>query len=292
MESILDLENPDVVIVQGDTATTFVGAVSGYYARKKVAHVEAGLRTGNKYAPFPEEINRRITSTVADYNFAATQTAKSNLLKEGYPEDTIFITGNTVIDALYLALEKIDTKMPPLPELEVVNNFNETVLITGHRRENFGEPFRDVCEAFRILASDNPDVCFIYPVHLNPNVQQPVREILNNLPNFFLLPPLPYLPFVWLMNHARFIITDSGGIQEEAPALGKPVLVTREFTERPEGVAAGTVKLVGTDKEKIIKSARELLTDSAAYERMHRAANPYGDGTAAKQIIDILKTPS
>ncbi len=289
MEPLMEAETPDVVIVQGDTTTTFAGALSGYYNRSKIAHVEAGLRTHNKFAPFPEEINRKITSSVADYNFAPTEWARDNLRKEGYPDDSIYITGNTVIDALSLALEKIDQHTPPLRELSMVKQYERTILLTGHRRENFGEPFRRVCEAFRHLAENNPDTCFVYPVHLNPNVQQPVNEILQELSNFYLLSPLPYLPFIWLMNHSYFLITDSGGIQEEATSLGKPILLTRDFTERPEGVDAGTIKLVGTDAQRIIRHAQELLENDEAYRAMSKASNPFGDGKAAQRIIEILR---
>ncbi len=290
MENVLLQEKPDIVVVQGDTCTTFATALSGYYAHKKIAHVEAGLRTGNKYSPFPEEIYRKITSCVADYHFAPTEWTKQNLLNEGYPEDKIYVTGNTVVDALFLASDKIDLEVCPIPELEEdIYRFERMILITGHRRENFGEPFREVCEAFRILATQNPDICFVYPVHLNPNVQKPVREILAGLPNFFLLPPLAYLPFLWLMNCSYFIITDSGGIQEEAPSLGKPVLVTREMTERPEGVEAGTIRVVGTHRDNILAAAHELLTDKVAYKKMSTAHNPFGDGAAAHRIVEILK---
>ncbi|MCD6386061.1 UDP-N-acetylglucosamine 2-epimerase (non-hydrolyzing) [Candidatus Sumerlaeota bacterium] len=289
MEGLIKAEEPDILIVQGDTTTTFAGALCGYYAQKKVAHVEAGLRTGNKYSPFPEELYRKMTSALVDFHFAPTEWAKNNLLNEGYPEKNIYVTGNTVIDALFFARKKIDPAECPINELRgQIDRFKRMILITGHRRENFGEPLRQICEAFRQLALSNPDVCFVYSVHLNPNVQKPVKEILSELPNFFLIAPQPYLSFVWLMNHSYFIITDSGGIQEEAPSLGKPVLVTRQYTERPEGIQAGILRLVGIKKEDIIEQAQQLLDVNELYQQMSKAANPYGDGKAAQRIISVL----
>lgn len=291
MEKIILDEDPDIVVVQGDTTTTFAGALSGYYAQKKVAHVEAGLRTGNKYSPFPEELYRKMTSALADFHFAPTEWTKNNLLKEGYPEKNIYVTGNTVVDALFFALDKIDREASPVSELrEKIDRFKRMILITGHRRENFGERLHQICDAFRQLALKNTDVCFVYPVHLNPNVQTPVKEILSGIPNFFLIPPQPYLNFVWLMSRSYFIITDSGGIQEEAPSLGKPVLVTREHTERPEGIQAGVLKLVGTHKENIIREAQQLLDDPEAYHEMSNPVNPFGDGKASQRIISILES--
>ena len=289
MEDILFRYDPDVVVVQGDTTTVFAGAMCAYYARKKVAHVEAGLRTGDKMAPFPEEINRKAASTVADFHFAPTEQARCNLLAEGYPDDRIFVTGNTVIDALLWMAERVKDRPCPLQDFgPVLERYERLVLITGHRRENFGEPFRNICEAFGTLARRNPRVGFVYPVHLNPNVQKPVRDRLEGLPNFFLLPPLSYPDFVWMMQKAYIIITDSGGVQEEAPALARPVLVTRRVSERPEAIEAGAVLLVGDDTERIVTSAQRLLDDPAAYRGMALGVSPYGDGHASRRILDIL----
>lgn len=289
MERVIEKFQPDILVVQGDTTTTFAAAVAGFYARKEIAHVEAGLRTGNKWTPFPEEINRKITSVVADYHFAPTEKAKENLLKEGYQEDRIYITGNTVIDALLWMVERVKEAPCPLPEFaEILKNYTRLVLITGHRRENFGEPFRRICEAFKTLAIRNPEVCFVYPVHLNPNVQGPVKKLLRGIENFILLPALPYPEFVWLMQRSYLIITDSGGIQEEAPVLAKPVLVTRRLTERPEAVEAGGVKLVGDDTSKIVHYAQHLLQDKAFYNLMAKAVSPYGDGKASERILSKL----
>ncbi|MCX7765346.1 MAG: UDP-N-acetylglucosamine 2-epimerase (non-hydrolyzing) [Candidatus Sumerlaeia bacterium] len=289
MENILSEVNPDIVVVQGDTATTFSTAVSAYYARKKVAHVEAGLRSHNKFAPFPEEINRKITACVTDYHFAPTELARQNLLNEGYPDENIFVTGNTVIDALLWTLEQIHQQNYRCSALEqILTKFHRMILITGHRRENFGEPLYNICQSLKLLAERHPDICFIYPVHLNPQVRKPVYETLSGLNNFFLVSPLSYIDFVWLMTNAYLIITDSGGIQEEAPTLGKPVLLTRHTTERPEAEAAGVVKLVGTTPEKIITAVEELLTDSSKYLHIAQTKNPFGDGRAAERIINIL----
>ena len=289
MELVLERYAPDVIVVQGDTTTTYAAAVAGFYARKKVAHIEAGLRTGNKWVPFPEEINRKIASTVADYHFAPTEKAKQNLIREGYDEKTIFVTGNTIIDSLFLMVKKLKNAPCPIPWFEeILQNYNRMVLITGHRRESFGEPFRQICDAFKALAMHYPDVCFVYPVHLNPNVQQPVHGILDGIDNFHLLEPLPYPDFVWFMQQSYIIITDSGGIQEEAPALGKPVLVTRRVTERPEAVDSGAVHLVGDDKEKIIQYTRRLLDDPAFYKSTAQGISPYGDGKASERILRIL----
>lgn len=295
MDAVLQDIDPDIVVVQGDTTTTFAGAMAAYYARKKVAYVEAGLRTGDKWAPFPEEINRKATSTVADYLFPPTEKSKQNLLKEGYPEESIFVTGNTVIDALCFMKRKMEDATCPMPDFgRIMNNYRRMVLITGHRRENFGEPFLNICNAFRELSGKFPETAFVYPVHLNPNVQKPVNEILQGLDNFFLLPPLGYPGFIWTMLKSHMIITDSGGVQEEAPALGKPVLVTRKKSERPEAIEAGVVKLVGDAPEAIIKQASLLLTDEDQYKQMSRGVSPYGDGKASERILDVLngkKTP-
>lgn len=283
---------PDLIIVQGDTTTVFAVSLVAFYHKIKVAHVEAGLRTFNKFSPFPEEINRVLTTHLADIHFAPTQISKDNLLKESVDENKIFITGNTVIDALFLAAEIVKKKSIIISELKIINSISELepyILITGHRRENFGKGFLNICNAIKELAIKYEDYNFIYPVHLNPNVQVPVNRILSGLKNVFLINPQSYLPFVSLMIHSKIILTDSGGVQEEAPSLGKPVLVMRENTERPEAVTAGTVKLVGTDKAKIIKEVTLLLEDSDEYFKMSNAINPYGDGLASKRIREILE---
>lgn len=282
---------PDMVIVQGDTTTSFCGALAAFYRRIPVGHVEAGLRTWNKYSPFPEEINRVMTSRIADLHFAPTQWSKENLLKEGVPEDRIFVTGNTVIDALHIAVEKVRENPPDVPGVprELLNgDTRPMVLITGHRRENFGDGFRNICQAISDLAERFPDTAFVYPVHLNPNVRKPVFDLLSGRANIHLIEPLSYLPFVALMNRSTIVLTDSGGVQEEAPGLGKPVLVTRDTTERPEAVEAGTVKLMGTDREMIFDNVATLLSDKQAYEAMSRAINPYGDGKACPRIVNAL----
>ncbi len=283
---------PHMVVVQGDTTTTFSAAMAAFYRHIPVGHVEAGLRTWNKLSPFPEEINRVMTSRIADLHFAPTQWAKDNLLKEGIPEDRVFTTGNTVIDALHFAVEKI-RKDPPeiagIPE-ELLNGDNRPlVLITGHRRESFGDGFRSICRAISDLSDRFPDAAFVYPVHLNPNVRGPVFDILSGRKNVHLIEPLPYLPFVALMNRCRLALTDSGGVQEEAPGLGKPVLVMRDTTERPEAVEAGTVKLVGADCDRIVDEVSRLLTDEDAYRAMAKATNPYGDGKACRRIVEALR---
>ncbi len=280
---------PDIVIVQGDTTTTFCAALAAFYNKIPIGHVEAGLRTWNKLSPFPEEINRVMTSHIADLHFAPTQWAKENLLKEGIPENRVFVTGNTVIDALYIALEKVNKSSPAVPGLpmELLNGCNRkpVVLITGHRRENFGDGFENICLAISELSKRFSDVAFVYPVHLNPSVREPVYRILAGHQNVHLIEPLAYLPFVTLMDHCRIVLTDSGGVQEEAPGLGKPVLVMRDTTERPEAVEAGTVRLVGTDRRTIIDNVSMLLTDEKAYEAMAKAVNPYGDGRSAGRIV-------
>ncbi len=290
IEEYLKKLKPDLVLVQGDTTTVFAASLVSFYHKIPVGHVEAGLRTKNKYSPFPEEINRILTTHVADIHFAPTDLSKENLIKEGIAPQKVFVTGNTVIDALLLAKEAVEKNPPVISDLpsHVLAPNNPCVLITGHRRENFGAGFESICTAIAELASEFSSYNFIYPVHLNPNVQEPVFRILGNRPNIFLIEPLSYLPFVSLMLRSVLILTDSGGIQEEAPTFGIPVLVMRDTTERPEGVTAGTVKLVGTSKEMIVAVAKELLTDKTAYNKMAATANPYGDGKAAIRIIEHL----
>jgi len=282
-EKVFKEARPDVILVQGDTTTSFIGALAGFYEKTIVGHVEAGLRTGNKYFPFPEEINRRLVTVLTDIHFAPTEGNKQNLLREGVPSDKIVITGNTVIDALLMTVDK-------KVRHDVLSSYDHDrmILITAHRRENFGQPIRNICEAIGELARRNPRLLFIYPVHPNNNVQKPAHSILGGLPNVKLLPPLDYHPFVNLMGHAHLILTDSGGIQEEAPSLGKPVLVLRNETERPEAVEAGTVKVIGTDKARILSETSCLLDDDDAYQRMARAHNPYGDGKSSVRIVDFI----
>jgi UDP-N-acetylglucosamine 2-epimerase (non-hydrolysing) len=282
-------EQPDIVFVQGDTTTTFASALAAYYLQIKVAHIEAGLRTYNKYAPFPEEINRRMVSAIADLHFAPTEQSKLNLLKENVNERDIFVTGNTVIDALFMILEKIKGKHISIEGIESSELENKRlILVTGHRRESFGEGFENICNALKELAESFDDIIIIYPVHLNPNVRGPVNRILGNVRNVKLIEPIGYQSFVYLMEKAYVIITDSGGIQEEAPSLSKPVLVMREITERPEAVEAGTVKVVGTQKESIVNSTRQLLLDANEYKKMSSTINPYGDGKSAQRTYKIL----
>lgn len=284
---------PDVILVHGDTTTTLGASLSAYYAKVKVGHVEAGLRTFNKYAPWPEEMNRRITGAVADIHFAPTAQARQNLLSEGVNDANIHVTGNTVIDALLEVVQRLRTDLTLRSTFEARFNYidprKRLILVTGHRRENFGAGFEAICHALAALASRG-DVQVVYPVHLNPNVQEPVKRILGGVDNVILLEPQDYLPFVYLMDRSALIITDSGGVQEEAPSLGKPVLVMRDTTERPEAVQAGTVKLVGTDLATIVDEANRLLDDSAAYQAMSMAHNPYGDGLAATRISQLLTT--
>jgi len=284
---------PDIVIVQGDTTTSFCAALSAFYRGIPVGHVEAGLRTWNKLSPFPEEINRVMTSRIADLHFAPTQWAKDNLLKEGVPDDRIFVTGNTVIDALHIAVEKVRENPPEIHGVpsHLLNGDGKRplVLITGHRRENFGEGFRNICQAISELSARFPNTAFVYPVHLNPNVRTPVFDLLSGRDNVHLIEPLSYLPFVALMNRSTLVLTDSGGVQEEAPGLGKPVLVMRDTTERPEAVEAGTVKLIGTDRQMIINSVATLLSNREAYNAMAGASNPYGDGKACQRIAAALR---
>jgi len=288
MHKVFQETRYDWAIVQGDTTTSTAAALCAFYNNTKVAHVEAGLRTDNKQHPFPEEINRRLTSQIADLHFAPTENAKTNLLREGIHPDHIFVTGNTVIDALMMAVSKVDSNknsegIPP----EVLYT-DKIVLITGHRRENFGEGFQSICNSIIALAHKFTDTAFVYPVHLNPNVRKTVFGILKDVPNIHLIEPLSYLPFVALMKRSSIILTDSGGIQEEAPSLGKPVLVMREKTERPEAIAAGTAKMVGTNKDRIVEEVSRLLNDKHVYTSMSQIRNPYGDGTSARKIVDIL----
>jgi UDP-N-acetylglucosamine 2-epimerase (non-hydrolysing) len=294
LRPVLAAERPDWVLVHGDTTTTLATTLAAYYARIPVAHIEAGLRTGDKYAPFPEEMNRKITGAVADLHFAPTTASEANLLAEGVPAASIHVTGNTVIDALLAVVDKLKTSATLQTELAERFRFLDAskrlILVTGHRRENFGEGFQNICHALADVAERHPEVEILYPVHLNPNVRQPVQDILaaRGLSNVHLIEPVDYLPFVYLMNRSHLIITDSGGVQEEAPSLGKPVLVMRETTERPEAVVAGTVKLVGTSREAIVRECERLLTDADAYQTMSRAHNPYGDGQAVARIVKTL----
>jgi UDP-N-acetylglucosamine 2-epimerase (non-hydrolysing) len=295
---VLEKSKPDLVLVHGDTTTTMAASLAAYYQKIAVGHIEAGLRTGNIYSPWPEEMNRRLTGAITRFHFAPTEQSRQNLLAEGVADESITVTGNTVIDALLMVRAKMVVgnigamigqnlvlKYPGLASILACNNGKRLILVTGHRRENFGEGFENICYALKEIAAAHSDVEVIYPVHLNPNVQEPVKRILSDAPGIHLIEPLDYLPFVWLMNRSYLIITDSGGVQEEAPSLGKPVMVMRDTTERPEAVTAGTVILVGTDRQKIVAIAHQLLTDKAAYEAMTRAHNPYGDGKAAERIV-------
>jgi UDP-N-acetylglucosamine 2-epimerase len=289
LDKILSTLSPDLIFVQGDTTTAFIGALAGYYKKIKVCHLEAGLRSSNKYSPYPEEINRIMADHIADYHFAPTDQAVENLRKEGIAEN-VWKVGNTVIDALFLGLSMIEK----IGENEFLKFFNfldfskKIILITGHRRESFGGPFENICHAFKEIASSHLDTELVYPVHLNPNVQEPVYRILKDRRNIHLIEPLNYPHVIWLMSKCYMVLTDSGGIQEEAPSLGKPVLVMREVTERTEGIEAGTAKLVGTDKKNIIREANILLNDATAYQSMANAVNPYGDGTTSEKIVEIL----
>lgn len=292
MRDVYTQWQPDIILVHGDTTTTLGASLSAYYAKIKVGHVEAGLRTGNKYAPWPEEMNRRITGAITDIHFAPTAKAQANLLHEGIAADAIHVTGNTVIDALLDVVKSVrhDSQLRQQfnERFNFLNPAKRMILVTGHRRENFGNGFENICHALAAIARRG-DVQVVYPVHLNPNVQEPVRRILGNVPDVFLLEPQDYLPFVYLMDRSTLLITDSGGVQEEAPSLGKPVLVMRDTTERPEAVDAGTVKLVGTNTARIISETTRLLDDADAYQAMTLAHNPYGDGQAASRIVSILK---
>ena len=303
MRDVLKEVKPDIVLVHGDTTTSTAAALAAFYQQIPVGHVEAGLRTHNIYSPWPEEMNRQITGRIATYHFSPTSLSKQNLLAEGVKEEQITVTGNTVIDALYMVVEKIKKDKALDAELEEqlklagydVNRLSKgrrLVLITGHRRENFGDGFINMCTAIKDLVKKYPEVDFVYPMHLNPNVRKPIHEVfgtdLSNLGNMFFIEPLEYLSFVYLMEKSSVVLTDSGGIQEEAPGLGKPVLVMRDTTERPEALEAGTVKLVGTDYNMIVNEVSLLLDDKEAYEKMSKAVNPYGDGLACKRIVEFL----
>lgn len=291
IKPVLEEFQPDYVYVHGDTTTTMAASIASFYSGAKVCHVEAGLRTYNKRSPFPEEINRQVAGRICDYHFAPTVTSKENLLKENVADADILVTGNTVIDALLESSEKVkNIQNPEIERLkELVEYDKKLILVTGHRRENHGQGFINICEALKQIAEENPDVQIIYPVHLNPNVKGPVYEILSGISNIHLIDPLAYPAFVWLMNQSHLIITDSGGVQEEAPSLGKPVLVMRDTTERPEAVDAGTVILVGTDKELIVEKCTELLNNNEKYNQMSGLHNPYGDGKACQRIVSFIK---
>lgn len=294
LEPVLKDFRPDTVLVHGDTSTTFAASLASYYQQIKLGHVEAGLRTNNIYSPWPEEANRQLTSVLTDYHFAPTDGARENLMRENIPAEKILVTGNTVIEALFYVLNKLKSDQSLAEEVQSqlpeIDPDKRLILVTGHRRENFGQGFEQICKALACLAAEYPDVQIIYPVHLNPNVQEPVNRLLKDCHNIKLIPPLDYLPFVYLMNQSYLIVTDSGGIQEEAPSLGKPVLVMRDTTERPEAVEAGTVKLVGTSFEKIVSEVSELLNSESYYQKMSQAHNPYGDGLASQRIADFLST--
>ncbi|EPL9571951.1 non-hydrolyzing UDP-N-acetylglucosamine 2-epimerase [Providencia rettgeri] len=294
LKSVFADFQPDVVLVHGDTATTMATSLAAFYHRIPVGHVEAGLRTGNLYSPWPEEANRKIAGHLAMYHFAPTENSRQNLLKESIPDSHIFVTGNSVIDALLWVRDRVMSDQHMMEKLGANYPFidpnKKMILVTGHRRESFGGGFERICHALAEIAQAHPDVQVVYPVHLNPNVSEPVKRILHDIDNIILISPQEYLPFVYLMNHAYLILTDSGGIQEEAPSLGKPVLVMRDTTERPEAVDAGTVRLVGTDTQKIVNEVNRLLTDDAEYHEMSRAHNPYGDGHACQRILTALKS--
>lgn len=292
LRSVLTEFKPDVVLVHGDTATTFAASLAAYYQQIPVAHVEAGLRTGNLYSPWPEEGNRKLTGALATLHFAPTETSQANLLREGVAKTNVIVTGNTVIDALLDVIARLDRDQVLNAKAATPGAFldpgRKLILVTGHRRESFGNGFERICQALMEVAQLHPEVDIVYPVHLNPNVREPVNRLLTGISNIYLIEPLDYLPFVHMMSRAHIILTDSGGIQEEAPSLGKPVLVMRDTTERPEAVAAGTVKLVGTETTNIVRELNRLLTDSVAYRTMSYAHNPYGDGNACQRILDAL----
>ena len=294
IKKVLQSERPDIVLVHGDTTTSMATAMAAFYLQIPVGHVEAGLRTHNINSPFPEEFNRQLTSRITNFHFAPTEIARQNLLDENVEDSKIYVTGNTVIDALLSMVEKarsVDFSVELLKTVPILGQKGTAriILVTGHRRENFGQGFEDICQALRDIATENPEIHIIYPVHLNPNVREPVDRILSGIDNVHLIEPMAYLTFVKLMDMSYLILTDSGGIQEEAPSLGKPVLVMRDTTERPEAVEAGTVKLVGTNKDEIVKMVNQLLTNKDNYAQMSKAHNPYGKGDAGKVICDILK---
>ena len=293
IQSVYQVSKPDLIMVHGDTATTFAASLAAYYEKIDVGHVEAGLRTGNIYSPWPEEINRKLTASIARFHFSPTNSAKENLINEGIQSNRIVVTGNTVIDALFSVREMIENDLQLSNKLEfsfpAINFSKRIILVTGHRRENFGEGFESICHALSQLACDRPNMEIIYPVHLNPNVQIPVNRYLSKYQNIHLLKPLDYVHFVFLMLRSSIILTDSGGIQEEAPSLGKPVLVMRNTTERPEALSAGTVKLVGTNPTTILQSINQLLDDQIVYQKMSRASNPYGNGSASEVILSFIE---
>jgi UDP-N-acetylglucosamine 2-epimerase (non-hydrolysing) len=291
LQVVLQEWQPDLVLVQGDTTSAFAGALAAFYAKVSIAHVEAGLRSHNKYSPFPEEINRKLISAMADLHLTPTQLATENLRQEKV-SGTIREVGNTVIDALLYGVEKVRQAAGRPEGIPALPSGSRMILVTGHRRESFGRPFEEICDALLDLARSYPDVCIVYPVHLNPNIRDVVYARLGNVSAIHLIPPVDYATMIWLLDHCYFVITDSGGIQEEAPALGKPVLVIREVTERTEGIEAGTAVLIGTSKEKILQHARKLLDDTGEYDQMARAVNPYGDGASARKIVDILLNDS
>lgn len=289
LKNVLEKEKPDLLLVQGDTTTAFASSLVSFYLKIPIGHVEAGLRTLDKYRPFPEEMNRRLIGTLCDLHFAPTVSARERLLGEGVLPEKIFVTGNTIIDTLYMTLKLLKKQKVYFGILDQIDfKKAKVILVTGHRRESFGEGFRNICYALKEIVKKNPDVEIVYPVHLNPNVQGPVKEILGNTKRIHLIEPLDYLQFVCLMNKAYLILTDSGGIQEEGPSLGKPILVMREVTERVEGIEAGTAKLVGTNQTQIIKETERLLNEREEYERMAKAINPFGDGKASERIADIV----
>jgi UDP-N-acetylglucosamine 2-epimerase (non-hydrolysing) len=289
LDRVLTAERPHFVLVQGDTTTAFCGALTAFYHKVKVAHVEAGLRTGDKYAPYPEEVNRRLIAQVADYHYAPTERAKAALLSEGVDPSKVFVTGNTVVDALLWTRERIRGERPELPGgLAEALDSRRLILVTGHRRESFGQGFENICRAIREVADTFPDVMFVYPIHLNPSVREPVNRILGGHERVRLIEPLPYGSFVWLMDRATLVLTDSGGVQEESPSLGKPLLIMREVTERPEGVDAGNARLVGVRQEQIVGELVRLLRHPGPYIATGEVRNPYGDGKAAKRIVRLL----
>lgn len=290
MQPVLEDFQPDYVYVHGDTTTSSIAALAAFYSGAQVCHIEAGLRTYDKWSPFPEEMNRQLTGRLTDWHFAPTERAKKNLLKENISENSIFVTGNTVIDALIHSVDTVTQKPSTLvQEIDQWIGNRDLLLITGHRRENHGKGFEQICKALQQIAKKNPEIALLYPVHLNPNVQKPVKKYLQNISNIKLVEPLAYQDFIWFMNRSKLIITDSGGIQEEAPSLGKPVLVMRDTTERPEALEAGTVILVGTDTEKIVQETQELLQNTDHYKQMSSLHNPYGDGKASERIVEIIK---
>lgn len=304
MRNVLRQARPELVLVHGDTTTSTAAALAAFYQQIPVGHIEAGLRTGNIYSPWPEEMNRQITGRIASYHFAPTETSRANLLKENVYPSNIYVTGNTVIDALHLVVNelKCDTQLANRERQTLIasgydvsrlNEGKKLVLITGHRRENFGDGFHNICKAIKMLVLQHPDVDFVYPMHLNPNVRNPIRQVfgenLNDFQNLFFIEPLEYLSFVYLMEKSFLVLTDSGGVQEEAPSLGKPVLVMRDTTERPEAVLAGTVKLVGANYQKIVDEVSQLILDDHSYSLMSKANNPYGDGQASKRIVEIIR---